>query len=130
MKYINTRYKLFLESVQKDDSDNVNKYEIVQFNENYIIENVYGIDREISINVTKGDKMKLYFDQEKSNSDTYHITAVRPIDTLHNEAKKNVAKKSTKTNFNLSELWEANFVLNNPIVINKSSSPFTIEKYI
>lgn len=126
MKYINTKYKLFLES----RNDSISKYEVVQFNENYTIENVYGIDRTISINVRKGDKLKLYFDQTKSSSDSYYITAVRPMDMLHNEAKKIKAKKSIKTNFILSELWEGNFVLNSPIVLDKSNLPFTIQKYI
>lgn len=126
MKYLNTKYKLFLESSNAE----VNKYEIVQFKEKFIIDNVYGIDREISININKGDKLKLYFDVSESQQDSYCITAIRPIEILHNESNKNKVKESTKTNFNLSELWEGNFVLNSPTIINKDNLPFTIEEYL
>lgn len=126
MKYLNTKYKLFLESSNAE----VNKYEIVQFKEKFTIDNVYGIDREISININKGDKLKLYFDVSESQQDSYCITAIRPIEILHNESNKNKVKESTKTNFNLSELWEGNFVLNTPTIINKDNLPFTIEKYL
>tara|TARA_R110000772_G_scaffold55_12_gene371 strand:- start:54 stop:440 length:387 start_codon:yes stop_codon:yes gene_type:complete len=128
MKYLNTDYKLFLENYQGEDG--INKYEIVQFTENYTIKNVFGVDRDISINVIKGEKLKLYFNLSESQEENYCITGVRPVETLHNEARKSKAKKEKKTNFNLSELWEANFVLNSPIVINKDESPFTIEKYL
>lgn len=126
MKYLNTKYKLFLES----SNTGVNKYEIVQFKEKFTIDNVYGIDREISININKGDKLKLYFDVSESQQDSYCITAIRPIEILHNESNKNKVKESTKTNFNLSELWEGNFVLNSPTIINKDNLPFTIEEYL
>lgn len=126
MKYLNTKYKLFLESSNAE----VNKYEIVQFKEKFTIDNVYGIDREISININKGDKLKLYFDVSESQQDSYCITAIRPIEILHNESNKNKVKESTKTNFNLSELWEGNFVLNSPTIINKDNLPFTIEEYL
>lgn len=126
MKYLNTKYKLFLESSNAE----VNKYEIVQFKEKFTIDNVYGIDREISININKGDKLKLYFDVSESQQDSYCITAIRPIEILHNESNKNKVKESTKTNFNLSELWEGNFVLNSPTIINKDNLPFTIQEYL
>ena len=126
MKYLNTKYKLFLES----SNTGVNKYEIVQFKEKFTIDNVYGIDREISININKGDKLKLYFDVSESQQDSYCITAIRPIEILDNESNKNKVKESTKTNFNLSELWEGNFVLNSPTIINKDNLPFTIEEYL
>ena len=126
MKYLNTKYKLFLESSNAE----VNKYEIVQFKEKFTIDNVYGIDREISVNINKGDKLKLYFDVSESQQDSYCITAIRPIEILHNESNKNKVKESTKTNFNLSELWEGNFVLNTPTIINKDNLPFTIEEYL
>ena len=126
MKYLNTKFKLFTESVSNEDG--VGKYEIVQFTEEYTIENIFGVDRNISVNVNKGDKLKLYFNIKESTNDKYSIIGIRPIEVLHNESKK--AKKSKKTSFNLSELWEGNFILNVPMVINKKDSPFTIEKYL
>lgn len=128
MKYLSTKYRLFLESHKEDGG--INKYEIVQFTENYTIKNVFGIDRDISINIRKDEKIKLYFNLSESQDDNYSITGVRPIQTLHNEARKSKAKETKKTSFNLSELWEGNFVLNTPMVINKNKAPFTIEKYI
>jgi signal transduction histidine kinase len=128
MRYLNTNYELFVESHQEEDG--INKYEIVEFIENYTIKDIYGVDRSISINIRKGDKVKLYFNLSESQEDNYCITAIRPIEVLHNEAKKSKAKKNKKTDFNLSELWEGNFVLNAPMVINKTKAPFTIEKYI
>tara|TARA_R110000772_G_scaffold20466_5_gene56924 strand:- start:85491 stop:85880 length:390 start_codon:yes stop_codon:yes gene_type:complete len=129
MRYLDTNYELFLENHQ--DKDGVNKYEIVQFTEKYTIDDVFGVDRSLSITINKGEKVKLYFNLSESQEDNYCITGVRPIEVLHNESNKSKAKEEKKkTNFNLSELWEGNFVLNTPIVINKNESPFTIEKYL
>lgn len=126
MKYLNTKFKLFIENKKEDG---INKYEIVQFKENYTIENVYGIDKNISINVNKGERVKLYFDISESTDENYNIIGIRPIETFQTE-KKTKEEAKEKTVFRLSELWEANFILDTPMIINKNKSPFEIEKYI
>lgn len=128
MRYLKTNFKLFLESHQKEGD--INKYEIAQFTEDFTISDVYGIDRNIKVNVSKGEKVKLYFDLPKSQEDKYVITGIRPVEVSHNEAKKSKAKEKKKTSFKLHELWEANFILNSPMVIDKNTAPFEIEKYI
>ena len=122
MKYLNTKYKLFLENHQKEGS--VNKYEIVEFTENFMIENVYGIDKNISVKVNKGEKLKVYFNVSESEGDQYCITGIRPLVTLQKE------DRSEKTEFTLGELWEANFVLDEPIRVGKDNPPFKIKKYL
>ena len=126
MRYLNTHYKLFLEN-HLEGSEGVNKYEIVRFTENFTINEIYGGEagHNISVNVTKGEKLKLYFDIHKSNENQLFIIGIRPLEVLEKESKK-----SEKTSFNLSELWEGNFLLDTPITVESNSLPFTIEKYL
>ena len=126
MRYLNTNYSLFLES-HKEDDDNINKYEIVKFTENFTIDEVHGGEagNNISVNVTKGEKLKLYFDVNKSNESQYYIIGIRPLEALETENKS-----EEKSSFSLSELWEGNFILDTPLTVEASSLPFTIEKYL
>lgn len=113
-------YELFLESAGN------RKYEIVTFNQNFTIENIYGgEDTLVNINIKKGERVKLFFDNKNSSDDKYTINAIRPVEASQNESKK--LKKET---VELNELWEANFILSPPIIINKTNSPFDIESYL
>lgn len=126
MRYLNTHYKLFLEN-HLEESEGVNKYEIVKFTENFTIGEIYGGEagNNISVNVVKGEKLKLYFDINKSNENQLYIIGIRPLEALEKESKS-----EEKTSFSLSELWEGNFLLDTPIKVESSSLPFTIEKYL
>lgn len=124
MRYLNTNYKLFLENNKGEESKTINKYEIVQFTEDFIIENVYGIDKNISVKINRGEKLKVYFNVSESNGEDYCITGIRPLVALQQE------DKSEKRDFSLSELWEANFVLDQPLRVNKNNPPFKFEKYL
>jgi hypothetical protein len=120
MKYLNTNYKLFLENNKE-----VNKYEIVEFTKEFVIENVFGGDSNIDINIKKGEKVKLFFDINESDETKYVITGIRPVEAAENE--NNIEGKES---LELSELWEANFILDVPMIINKQEVPFKIENYI
>ena len=119
MKYLH-KFELFLENLS------TRKYEVVIFNKDYIVENIYGGENNlVSINIKKGEKVKLFFENNKKDSNEYIIKAIRPIEVLQKENKK-LEKKT----FNLDELWEANFMLTTPIIIDKNNSPFDIETYL
>lgn len=109
-------YELFLESVRK--------YEIITFNKDYVLKGIYGGEEEtFNINVKKGEKMKVFF-ENNSSDDCYIIKAIRPMYASQNEKKKNIETLS------LSELWEGNFLLSKPIKFDKKSLPFDIENYL
>jgi hypothetical protein len=120
MKYLNTKFKLFLENNQEHNR----KYEIVSFTKEYIIENVYGGSNNINVKVKPGEKVKLYFDINNSDDTKYVITGMRPIMASENE------NNIEKTDLELNELWEGNFILDKPLILNKSDLPFKIEDYI
>lgn len=130
MKYLNTKYSLFLENIEEVETETeknpIRKYEIVQFTEEFTIENVFGGDQNIDIKISMGDKVKLYFDIKETNDSQYVITAIRPIETGISE-KEDIKEKSV---LDLRDLWEGNFMLETPITINKSKTPFKIENYI
>jgi hypothetical protein len=119
MKYLH-KYELFLESYGNK------KYEIVVFNQDYVVDNIYGgEDKIVSINIKKGEKVKLFFENNEDNEEQYVIKAIRPLEVSQNESKE-----IKKNSVSLSELWEANFMLTTPIIIDKDNSPFDVEDYL
>jgi hypothetical protein len=112
MKYLNTNFELFLEN-----KNSVHKYEIVEFLEDYTFNLYAGEDTDIELTVKKGDKAKVYFDKSKSSDTQYNIIGIRPLNL--NESK-----------VELKDLWEANFLFEEPIIMDKNNVPFKIESYL
>jgi len=109
-----------------ENTESVKKYEIVTFKQDYIFENVFaGEKKTIDITFKKGEKAKVFFDMGSTDEDdsNYYIKAVRPISMSKNE-------KVGITRFDSTQLWEANFLLNDILNIKKSDAPFDIDKYI
>lgn len=118
MKHLQN-YELFKEST------GYRKYEIAVFNQDYVVENIFGgEDKLVNVTIKKGEKVKLFF-EDSDNDDNYIIKAIRPVMTSQNESKT-IETESV----NLSELWEANFMLTTPMVIDKNNSPFDVEDYL
>ena len=115
---------MFLENKKENQ---INKYEIVEFTKDFLIENIMG-DQETSINIKvgKGDSLKLYFDTNKSNEEKLSIIGIRPVNVSVDE---NI-KIQTGDTVDVSELWEADFVLDHPMIINQKELPFKIKDYL
>lgn len=117
MKFI-TEYNKFPQDVTPSK---VGRYQIVEFNQSFTIPNLHcGDDREISVKLQKGQRVKMFFDPNIEEG-YLSIIGIRPM----KPRKKNESK-----NTDLDILWEANFVLNNPINLRVDKIPFSIKNYI
>ena len=97
------------------------KYEVVVFNQTTTFPNILtGENNTNSLTIKKGETCKLFF------NDNSEITAIRPA-----KGKEHIPINIKENNkIGLSNLWEANFMLDTPFKINTSNPPFVLQNYI
>lgn len=98
------------------------KYYDVIFITDYTFENLYmGENNYLPLNVKKGDKLRIFIDNNKTTNTQLYIKGIKPIDIKENKVAENNIKVLYTYN-----LWDANFIIDNTS-IKVTDLPFKIE---